>query len=344
MKPTSLSPRTEQILCSIVKAYIETGQPVASGDISRLRRHPLSPATIRNVMVELASEGYLQQPHTSAGRVPTSRAFEVFVESLPGRRLVQEELGRIRGALREAGSFEQRMERSSALLMQMTDGVGITATIPTASQTLDQVQLVSLGDRRVLMMVVTRDKMVREQVVTLDESVSQEELDSIRNYMNLHFGGWVIHQVQQELRRRLEQASAAYDLVLKKLILLYEKGLLQVTLTPEVHLEGAANLVAFELHLTKEKLKELFRTLEEKKRILQLLDHFLEQPCGELGVRIGLADEHPDMGELALIGIVVKTTGGMDAKFAVLGPLRMDYPKAMSAVLHVGRAFGSLPS
>ena len=109
-------------------------------------------------------------------------------------------------------------------------------------------------------------------------------------------------------------------------------------------MEGASNLVAFELHLTKERLKELFRALEEKKRILQLLERFLEVGSGQLGVQIGLQEEHPSMGELSLIGISIQLPGGMSAKMAVLGPMRMDYERVMSAVLHVGRAFSSLPS
>ena len=340
-KAANLNARAEQVLCSIVKAYIETGEPVASLDISRLRRHNASPATVRNIMAELATEGYLHQPHTSAGRVPTGKAFEVFVENLPGKRVFQPELGRIHGALDQASSVEERVERCSHLLTEMTNGVAIAVAIPTSGHTLDQVQLISLGDRRVLMVVVTRDKRVRDSVVTLEEPISQDELTSIRNYLNMNFGGWVLSEIQVELRSRLAETSAAYDLVLKKLVLLYQKGLLDIKFEPELHMDGQANLVAFELHLTKERLKELFHALEEKKRVLQLLEHFLEeQPSGEVGVRVGLGEEHPSMGELSLIGISVPITGGMSGRIAVLGPLRMDYERAMSAVLHVGRALG----
>lgn len=339
-----LSPRSEQILCSVVKAYIETGEPVASGNISRLRRYNLSPASIRAIMQQLASDGYLQQPHTSAGRVPTGKAFRVFVDSLPGKRLLSPEFGRIREELSEAGSVETRVERASHLLMEMTQGVGITAAIPTVSQTLDQVELLPLGERRVMMIVVTRDRLVRDRLILLDEPISSIDLTSIRNYINENFSGWVIADIQAELQKRLEQTSAAYDSILRRLILLYEKGFLDVHLEPEIHMEGASNLVAFELHLTKERLKELFRALEEKKRMLQLLERFLETGDGELGVHIGLQEEHPSMGELSLIGISVQLPGGLSAKMAVLGPMRMDYERVMSAVLHVGRAFSSLPS
>lgn len=340
----SLTARDEQILCSIVRAYIETGEAVASSDISRLRRHQLSPASIRNVMVELAAEGYLQQAHASAGRIPTSRAFELFVNRLPGRRLHADEFTRIRGRLSDTSSLEQRVEQCSQMLTEMTDTVALSAAIPTTEQTLDQVELVSLGGHRVLMIVVTGDKLVHDQVVTLDQPITPNELTSIRNYINTEFGGWKLSDVQPEIARRLEQTSAAYDRILKKLMLLYERGLLSQGMAAEVHMDGASNLVAFEMQLTRDKLRDLFRALEEKKRILQLLERFLEEPSGEVGVRIGLEAEHPSMGELSLIGATVTLPGGVNAKIAVLGPLRMDYPRAMSAILHVGRALGSLPS
>ena len=291
-----LSARSEQILCSVVKAYIETGEPVASGNISRLRRYRLSPASIRAIMQQLAAEGYLSQPHASAGRIPTGKAFRAFVDSLPGKRVLATEFGRIREQLGEAGSVEGRVERASRMLTEMTQGVGITAAIPTVSQTLHQIELLPLGARRVMMVVVTGDRLVRNRLIELDDPIPAIELTSIRNYINENFSGWVIADIQVELRQRLKQASAAYDSILRRLTLLYEKGLLDVHLEPEIHMEGASNLVAFELHLTKERLKELFRALEEKKRILQLLERFLEVGSGQLGVQIGLQEEHPSMG------------------------------------------------
>src|SRR5258708_13810001 len=149
--------------------------------------------------------------------------------------------------------------------------------------------------------------------------------------------------IHSDLKRRFEEQSAVYDAMLNKLTLLYSKGLLDIQLTPEIHVEGARNRVGLDLHLTREKLRELFHTLEEKKRILQLLDRFLEQPAGELAVQVGLADVHPSMRELSLIGISISLAGGLSAKIAVLGPIRMNYGKAISAVHHVGQGFRSLP-
>ena len=189
------------------------------------------------------------------------------------------------------------------------------------------------------MVMVTRDHEVRNRVVTLDEIVSPEDLASIRNYVNRNFAGWTLEDVRRELSARLEQASAAYDEILRKLTLLYSKGLLDIDSQPEVHTEGASNLVGLDLHLTKEKMRELFRALEEKKLVLELVDRFLSQPAGELAVHVGLGEMHPAMRELSLIGVPVKLEGGISAVIAVLGPMRMNYGRVMSAVQQVGEAF-----
>lgn len=338
-----MTQREQEILHSIVECYIQTGEPVASRTIARQRRDGLSAATVRNVMADLCDEGYLSQPHTSAGRVPTEKAFRNYVQSLARGRLLMTELQRVLGELSRVETMEARVERSSRMLTEMTRGVGITAAIPASSQTLDQIELIGLSEQRVLMVVVTRDRAVRNRVVALDEFVSQDELASIRNYINRNFAGWTLAHIRADLERRLEQQNAVYDDLLKRVTLLYSKGLLDIELTPEIHMEGASNLVGLDLHLTREKLRDLFHTLEEKKRMLQLLDRFLEQSAGELAVQVGLADAHPSMRELSLIGMSIPLHGGSSARIAVLGPMRMNYGKAISAVYHMGQAFRNLP-
>ena len=334
--------RHQDILHSIVQTYIETGEPVASRTVARRLREHLSPATVRNIMADLYDEGYLAQPHTSAGRIPTGKAFQSYVDSLTRRKLLSAELQRLRSELSHLETMQARVERSSYLLTEMTRGLGIAAAIPTASQTLDQVEFVALPERRVLMIVATRDHMVRNRVVSLNEIITTDELQSIRNYINSNFRGWHLTEIQRELESRLRKESAAYDAILKRLHLLYEKGLLELGLTPEVHIEGASNLIGLDLHLTHEKMRELFRALEQKKKVLLLLDRFLENRQGELAVRVGLSDAHPSMGELSIIGITVSLPSGLSGKIAVVGPMRMNYEKVISAVLHMGQAFGNL--
>ncbi|HXB69700.1 MAG TPA: heat-inducible transcriptional repressor HrcA [Candidatus Acidoferrales bacterium] len=333
-----LKSRHSEILSSIVRAYIETGEPVGSRTISKGRNNTLSPASIRNVMADLADEGYLSQPHTSAGRVPTEKAFRYYASTVTVNRIAAGESDRLSNEFNGLDTVGARVERSSFILMELTHHVGIAAAMPALAQELDQIELVPLAANRLLMIVVTRDRMVRNRVVALDEPVSPEELVSVRNYVNHNFRGWQLGHARRELLRRLEEERERYHAVLRKLQLLYSKGLLEADTSPEVHMEGASNLLGLDLHLTREKMRELFHALEEKQRLIELLDRFLEQPLGELEVHVGLEQAHPAMKGLALIGMTVRMASGLPGKVAVLGPMRMNYDRAIAAVLQTGRA------
>jgi len=333
-----LHPRHQEILHSIVREYIETGEPVGSRTISRRRHSELSPASIRNVMADLAEAGYLSQPHTSAGRVPTEKAFHSYVRSLTASRVASSESERLRNEFAGLLTIGARVERSSHILTELTRNVGIAAAIPALAQVLDQIELVPLADNRVLMILVTRDHMVRNRVVALNEPAAPDELLSIRNYVNRNFAGWRLGEARRELLRRILEERELYDAVLRKLQVLCWNGLLDVDVSPEVHMEGASNLLGLDLRLTREALRELLHALEEKKRVMELLDRFLEQPAGELEVHVGLERAHPSMKDLALIGMTIRLASGLPAKVAVLGPWRMNYERVMSAVLQTSRA------
>jgi heat-inducible transcriptional repressor len=289
-------------------------------------------------MADLADAGYLSQPHTSAGRVPTEKAFQLYVASLQSHRMLTSESDRLRREFSGLDTIGARVERSSYLLMELTRNVGIAAAIPALSQELDQSELVPLSDNRVLMILATRDRMVRNRVVALEEPASADELASIRNYVNRNFAGWQLGAARRELLRRLLEERELYDAALRKLQTLCRKGLLEGDSSPEVHMEGASNLLGLDLHLTRETLRDLFGALEQKRRLMELLDRFLEQPRGELAVRVGLEEAHPAMKDLVLIGMTVQLASGLPAKVAVLGPMRMHYERVISAVLETSRA------
>src|SRR4051795_13441972 len=198
-----LKTRHQEILTSIVREYIETGEPVGSRTLSKRRRDELSPASIRNVMADLADEGYLSQPHTSAGRIPTEKAFRFYVSSLAVTRVAHAEADRLSNEFSTLDTVVARVERSSFILMEMTRNVGIAAALPALSQELDQIELIPLGERRVLTILVTRDRMVRNRVVMLEEAAAPEELISIRNYINRNFSGWQLGDARRELVRRM---------------------------------------------------------------------------------------------------------------------------------------------
>jgi heat-inducible transcriptional repressor len=339
----ALPQRTIEVLHAIVQCYVETGEPVASRTIARFRKNNISPATIRNIMADLFDLGYLDQPHTSAGRVPTAKAFHHYAQSVSSRPVPDSRVERLRDDLVHCSSLDQRAELASHVLTSLTRNVGIVAAIPASAQALELIELVRLSEGRVLMVVVTRDGLVHNQVAFLHEPVSQDDLASIRNYVNSNFAGWTLTAIRSELDLLLRQDRALYDGILRRLHVLYSQGFLSFGFTPRIYLEGASNLVGLDFHLTNEKLRDLFRALEEKQRLIALLDQFLDAGDGEVQVQIGLEHAHPAMRELSLIGVTLHLPGGGATRMAVLGPLRMNYPRVMATVAQVGRALQSLP-
>lgn len=354
MSATELSPREQTILHSIVRAYIDTGEPVGSRTISRMRSLALSPATVRNVMADLAEDGYLAQPHTSAGRIPTGKAFRDFAGTVPARPLPAADRDHIFNQMQSGESLEERVAIASRMLTEITRNVGIAAALPSCAQELEHLELVALSDRRVLIILATRDRMIRNRVVTLDQAMTPDDLLQLRNYVNANFAGWTLEKARAELLRRIEEERAMYDAVLRQLTLLCQKGLLLADQDPQVAMDGASWLVGLDLHLTRERMRELFRALEEKKHVVALLDRFLEPSRGQagpgrigqdqIGIHVGLEDAHPAMSDLTLIGLTIVLPSGLRTRVAVLGPMRMQYDKVISTVLQIGRTFEILQS
>jgi heat-inducible transcriptional repressor len=339
-----LSLRERAILHSIVRSYIDTGEPVGSRTISRMRSLDLSPATIRNVMADLAEAGYLAQPHTSAGRIPTAKAFHDFAGAMTARPLPAADRDHIFSQMQSGESLEERVGIASRVLTEITRNVGIAAALPSSAQELEHLELIALSERRLLMIVATSDRMIRNRVVTLDRAMTQDELIQLRNYVNANFAGWKLDKARAELLRRIEEERAMYDAVLQQLTLLCQKGLLLADQGPQLAMDGASYLVGLDLHLTRERMRELFRALEEKKHVVALLDRFLDTSQGEVGIHVGLADAHPAMSDLSLIGVTIDLPSGLRTRIAVLGPMRMQYEKVISTVLQIGRTFETLQS
>ncbi len=230
-------------------------------------------------MADLADGGYLSQPHALLCR-PHSR---------PKRRFAFTWRRCNRGAYSRANrngcaTRSARWIRSARALSDRAitaDGnertnVGIAAAIQTLAQRIDQIELVPLSDNRVLMILATRDRMVRNRVVTLDEAASTDELASIRNYVNRNFAGWQLGAARRELLRPHARRSANCTGLLSSCKDAVPQGIAREDDTsPEVHMEGASESGGIDLHLTRESLRDLLRALEEERRMIEILDRFL---------------------------------------------------------------------
>ncbi len=333
----SIGDREREILTALVETFISTGEPVGSRMLSRSSREGLSPATIRNVMADLADAGYLEQPHTSAGRVPSASAYRYYVEQLSGKtQLSQADEGMIQESLQGVTDVQEFMERTSHVLSLISRNVGVAVAASGPKNALEHVYFSRLGDQKVLAVVVTKSGVVRDRVLRLD--LPQSDLDAAARFINENFRGWTLKDVRTEIARRLERERNEYDRLMTSVEQLYKQGILSGEESAQVvFVEGAANLVAGEQD--RQRLQELLQALEEKQRLVELLGAYLDAKQEAVRVVIGLDEAQPSMRNLVLIGTPARVGGEVMGSLAVLGPPRMDYQHTITAVSYIARLF-----
>jgi heat-inducible transcriptional repressor len=338
--------REREILTAIVETFIATGDPVGSRTIARSNsnKEGLSPATIRNVMADLAEAGFLEQPHTSAGRVPSTEAYRYYVEQLTGQASVsqglsQEDQGMIKESLQGISDVQEFMERTSHVLSLISHNVGITVAIGGPKNALEHVYFSRLGDQKVLAVLVTRSGLVRDRVLRLD--LPQSDLDAAARFINDNFRGWTMEAMRSELARRLEQERSEYDRLMASVEQLYRQGALAADESAQVvFVEGASNLVTGQQD--SKRLQELLQTLEEKQKIVELLGAYLDAKQEAVRVVIGLDEALPSMRNFVLIGAPARVGDDVMGSLAVIGPTRIDYQHTMTAVSYIARLFDKI--
>ncbi|HYN15935.1 MAG TPA: heat-inducible transcription repressor HrcA, partial [Terriglobales bacterium] len=204
--------REREILTAIVETFIATGEPVGSRTLSRANKEGLSPASIRNVMADLAEAGFLEQPHTSAGRVPSAQAYRYYVEQITGHaHISHEDEGAIQQYFHGISDVQEFMERTSHVLSLLSSGVGVAVAATGPRNALDHVYFSRLTANKVLAVVVARSGLVRDRVLRTTRDFSQAELETASRYINENFRGWAIEAVRAEIDRRLQCERSEYD-------------------------------------------------------------------------------------------------------------------------------------
>jgi heat-inducible transcriptional repressor len=331
--------RQREILTAIVETFISTGEPVGSRTLSRLSKEGLSAATIRNVMADLSDAGFLEQPHTSAGRVPTTEAYRYYVEQISGQaRISPEDQEIIKDSLHGITDVQEFMERTSHVLSLISRNVGVAVATPGPKNALEHVYFSRLGDQKVLAVVVTHSGVVRDRVLRMD--LPQADLDLAARYLNENFRGWTMEALRAELERRMDQERSEYDRLMQSLEQLYRQGALATDQGGTVFIEGAANLLTTEAD--RQRLSELMKTLEVKEKVVKLLSAYLDAKQEAVRVVIGLDEALPSMSNFVLIGAPARVGEEVIGSLAVIGPTRIDYQHTMTAVSYIARLFDKI--
>jgi heat-inducible transcriptional repressor len=331
-----LDERSRDVLRSIIQLHVSTGEPVGSESLARALGRTLSSATLRNIMAELEKKGYLDHPHTSAGRQPTDEGYRVYVDSLMSHApLSAQAAAAIDSELRAMdGSPTQVMETASQLLSRHSGNVGFVLIPEFARATLRHVDLVRLPHPRILVVIVSRAGLVTHRIIEVEEEMSQEELQACANYLNAQFVGLGLDAIRAQLLELMHQEKALYDALLKRVV-----SVGGLAFSPEsegdLYLGGTSTLLdAPDLDL--DRMRALFKTFEEKGRLVKILNACLSRD----GVRITIGHENPDpdLRQVAVVTASVPLEPDSSWGLGVMGSTRMEYGRMIALVEHVARA------
>ena len=338
----NIGKREREILTALVRTYITGGEPVGSRTLSRSNKEGLSAATIRNVMADLTDAGYLEQPHTSAGRVPTAAAYRYYVEQISGDTdLAPGDEDLIHDSFQGVSDIQEFLERTSHVLSLISANVGVVVA-GGARNALQHIYFSRLAPQKILAVVVMRSGLVRDRMLRMPHDIPQMDLDAAGRYLNENFAGWTIETMQAEIARRIEQERSEYDHLMQSLAELQKQGALSPvdTAPAQVYIEGAANLVVSEED--RNQLRRLLQTLEERQKVADLLGAYLDARQEAVRVVIGLEEALPDMRNFVLIGAPARVGQDVMGSLAVIGPTRIDYQHTITAVSYIAKLFDKL--
>jgi heat-inducible transcriptional repressor len=341
--------RGQAVLSAIIKEHLRTGEPVGSRTISERCAGAAgwSSATIRNVMGELEEAGLVEQPHTSAGRIPTDKGYRFYVDHLVGdARLSRADLSTIERTLGlpsadQANTPNRLMEKVSHVLSQLSENVGIVVSPSMADNRLQHIEFLHLSDERILVVLIFASNVVQNKLIRIDVPLSQDELERTARYLNTEFSGKSLYTIRAEILGMMSEEKALYDRLLQNAVLLCERSLEgEESETGEVYVDGASNILAKPDFGDIDRLRELFRTFEAKSRLVKILNECIarDPAFGDVHVVIGREHTAPSMRDCALITAPYRMgEGSVMGTIGVVGPMRIEYARTMAMVNYVAR-------
>jgi len=339
-----ITTRQRAILTAVVESYISTGEPVASQNVAQALAN-VSSATVRNTMVELADAGLLEQPHTSAGRIPTAQAFRIYVEQLSGNDRIHPALLSSRSRSQIDSSFEgiagtqAFLERTSHVLATLSSGVGVALASADTADLLEHVHFSRLAIKKVLAVVVLKSGLVRDRVLALDRDLDLRELEAAARFLNENFRGWSVERVRLEIQQRTERERSEYQRMLAAVKELWSGAVPEGK--QQIYVEGVSNLMMAPAlgQEERERLREMLVALEAKERLVALLNAYVDARQESVRVVFDLDEYAPAMQGLVLIAAPARLHGENRGAVGVIGPKRMQYEKTMNTVGYVAQLF-----
>ncbi|MBK7863625.1 MAG: heat-inducible transcription repressor HrcA [Archangiaceae bacterium] len=326
-----LDERAKDVLKAVVKEFITKGDPVGSSQLTRRGEFEVSPATMRNVLSELEELGYLEKPHTSAGRVPTDRGYRFFVDSLlqlrePGAR--EQQL--IQQGLSANAGVEERLTEASKVLHQLTQHASVVITPRPSTLVVTRIELVRLREDRVLAILVGGSGQVQNKLLSVDFALSADELVGAANFLNELFAqGASLDDVRGRILVELDGERAQYDALVQKALMLGKQA--TELANERVLIEGQGSfLETKEFAEDVRRMRALFKALDDKHKLLSLLDRV--QRGREMRIFIGAESEFSSQGDVTVIASPYGSKDAVLGAVGVIGPTRLDYQRVIPLV------------
>jgi heat-inducible transcriptional repressor len=341
-----LSIRDREILVALVRQFIASGCPVGSKALAAKLPEQLSSATIRSILVELEECGFLMQPHVSAGRIPTEKAYRFYVDRMvSGARLSPATERYIdQGLSADGDRLERLMAKASRMLSEVSRNVGLVLAPALEEKLLEHIKFVNLPDHRVLVVIVSKPDLVENRVVHLDDEFTQQELDQAADFLNAEFHGWSLGTIRLEVFKRMEQDKILCDRLLKNVATLFMWGALSEEEADLLFVDGTAKILESPEYEDVQKIKQLVKTLEEKGKLARILAACLQIPEAGVRILIGRENAEKQMHNCTLVVAPLHYRNRAVGALGVVGPTRMEYDRAISTVDYVAHLCSRLLS
>ena len=338
-----LDDRNRDILKLIIRSYVTSGEPVGSRTLAKSMDWRFSPATIRNIMADLEEEGYLAQPHTSAGRIPSEKGYRFYVDHLADSgRITKSDERYISRMLAESDGPEEVMSRASVVLSTISKNVGIVIAPPMGSTVLKHIEFLDLSDGKILVIFVSTSGLVQRKFIRVGERYTQEELDKAGRYLVEKFCGKSLTDIRNELLRMMQAERSLFDRMLS-LLQTWGETLSEPASAEGIYVQGTANIINQPEFADVERMRVLFQMFEEKGRLVKILNECIASNPPE-GVKIAIGSELgvPGMRDFTLITASYASTDHTTGFLGIIGPTRMQYERGISIVEYLGRLVGEM--
>jgi heat-inducible transcriptional repressor len=325
------------VLSVIVENYLKLGRPISSGLVVQKRVLPDSPATIRNIMAKLEEIGYLVQPHTSGGRVPTDKGLRLYVNSLFDETLFAGEQPLLESPDLSfgKGDFDSFLTRVSKLLAERSDNLGFVISPRISDINFNHLRLVKISEEKVMIILMTTFNLILTEIVQSRHYFTQVELDRASQYLNQHFRGKNLTAVRDYLLNELPHYRLSYENEVNKLTALLRDYIVLEENESQIYLQGTSRLLGKAELFNMERLKSLFQNFEEKVKLAKLLSDFIS--LDRVKVLIGSESNIPGISDCALVLSHYGYNNQVLGTLGIIGPKRIPYRRIIPLVDRVAK-------